>query len=122
MFAAEISDYKAERVHELYSCIRDGDLALFIKRITERQAEEIVCYLDQYSPSWDDCEISCAHDSVIPAVERLFPDRIKRSGKPARRRDSRVGSGSTSFGGCSLAGIAILGAGAVVAYFIYHLS
>jgi len=78
LYASEIASAKASRWSELYYLATDETARDFLNRITQEESRQVVVYLDAHLPGWDRDPVERFYDYFVPALQRLYPKRVKR--------------------------------------------
>ncbi len=76
--ASELASARASRWSELYYWATDPTARDFLNQITQEEAKQVVAYLDANLASWDEDPVKRFYDYFVPALQRLYPKRVKR--------------------------------------------
>ena len=123
LYASEVASAKASRWSELYYWATDQTARDFLNRITQEEARQVVAHLDSNFPGWDRDPVERFYDYFVPALQRLYPKRVKRGysfdfpgAKPAAGRLAKPTTKPRATGCLSMALLGIL---SIVT--VYHL-
>ena len=96
LYADEIASQKASRADGIYYEVTDEIMRDLLNRVTKAEVRQVVAYLDEHAPGWDDDSAKRIFDYFLPALQRVFPKRVKKgytfnfpSAKPAQKPSAK---------------------------------